>query len=187
MKQGLRPIPNRGGASQITTGFWNPGDLRISLMRKSRAIAVIIVAVLMTGAGFLSMVMRGSGQRGVEDPANVFTSRTGLPWPQSATVVHTSESHDGTVGDGETVVVLDVSPEVLKSWHASLPPWGASEWTTGTIPEYVVSLSFLSVPITSNLHFVTRERCCDLLPWRNGDFLGIELTSGRVWLVCWDY
>ena len=146
----------------------------------------------------------------LDDPAAAFTQRTGLPWPESASIVSASDDHAG-FGEGELHIIFDVQPADFARLLNGPSPWGKSEWQRGPVPpeigfhchfgtsgvamtqagnkpaEYSGDPKLVNLLGSHDVLYDANERCCESLRWHNGSLLVMDPATHRVWLSIWDW
>lgn len=143
--------------------------------------------------------------------ADRFAATTGFTLPETAKLMLEGDTNDGEIRGGETYMAYQVGNETIQQWLDAGGPWGQT-WRQGPVEADVggrtsfgsvdagydanASGSYVfshdSVTIRELLSskgtlYVARERCCDDVRWKSGDFLILDLAKSQAWLSSWDF
>lgn len=130
----------------------------------------------------------GGSDHTIASPGAVFTRLTELPWPATARIESTTDSHGGFHGDGELIVAFQADPRELESWGETPPPWGGRTCSPGLVPQDRHDLGAESSALRQgNTLYGAQHFRLASIPWHNGRTLTVDLETGVVELFRWDY
>ncbi len=123
--------------------------------------------------------------------------------------IESGDERSGLVGDGETFAVFRLTQASLDNLLNSAPPWSA-QWQKGPVPAevglncrfgtdrvyaesnkqvsgYSGNKTLIHLLGSQQILFDAKQRCCDTMPWHNGNLIIIDPSSRTVWLSAWDF
>ena len=132
---------------------------------------------------FLSPHNSASDIGTVTDPRGDYSRITGMQLPRTTVNIVASDSHGGFHGDGTFQLSAILQSEDVELTLAASAPWN-SRWRRYS---ELSGEEKRRVSRNETAFFATRERCCESIPWHNGDVLSLDPTNGRLELISWDY
>ncbi|TWU21236.1 hypothetical protein [Novipirellula artificiosorum] len=137
-------------------------------------------------------------------------AETGIEMGDGWSEVDSEDEHGGFVGDGETFAVFKLTQPAIDKLIESKPPWSAG-WQSGPVPgdiglhcdfgtdgvafggligeagTYTGDELLVRLLGSQRVIYDAKERCCDSLPWHNGNLIVIDPDTKTVWLSVWDF